>query len=192
MDPITLGLGAVSLGSTIFSAIKGGSANKANEDLLAQQEESNEAFYNNNRNFMDTNLAKSVLERARKQYEDRGKISDSKAEVTGASAEQVVAEKSAANEGYNDIVRNLAETGTRYTQNNDFQYRNNLNRLLSARMGLNQNKAESASNAASNAAGLLGSAAMLGGFGAESGVERNQFGRTAEQETAVQRIAKSV
>ncbi len=172
MDPITAGLGAVSLGSTIFSAIKGGQANKANEKLLNQQVEQNEAFYNNNQNFMDTNLAKSIMERARKQYQDRAKISESKGAVTGASAEQQVAEKSNLNEGYNDVVRNLAESGTRYTQNNEINYRNNLTRLMNARMALNQQKADSASNASSNAGDLFSSAAMLGGFGAESGVKQ--------------------
>jgi len=91
---------------------------------------------------------------------------------TGASAEQVVAEKSKNQEGYNDVVKGLAETGTRYTMGNERSYRSNLNRLLSTKMQLNQQKADSAGNAASNASGLLGSAAMLGGFGAESGINK--------------------
>ena len=169
MPALTAGLAAASIGSQVFSAIKGGQANRANEDLLRQQEESNEAFYNNNQNFFDTNMAKSVMERARKRYEDNAKTSESKAEATGASAEQVVAEKSKNQEGYNDVVKGLAETGTRYTMGNERSYRNNLSRLLSTKMQLNQQKADSAGNAASNASGLLGSAAMLGGFGAESG-----------------------
>ena len=176
LSALQIGAGALGVGSTIFSAIKGGQANQENEQLLAEQQEKNEAFYNNRQNFMETNMASSVLERARKDYENRSKISDSKAAVTGASAEQQVAEKTKMNEGYNDVVRNLAEVGTRYTQNNEWQYQNNLNRLLSTKMQLNQQKANNAANAASNAGNLFTSAAMLEGFGnnkpgAETGIQ---------------------
>lgn len=171
ISPLQIGAGVLGVGSTIFSAIKGGQANRENEQLLAEQQEKNEAFFNNRENFMDTNMASSVLERARKQYEDRAKISDSNAAVTGATGEQVIAEKTKLNEGYNDVVRNLAEVGTRYTQNNEWQYQNNLNRLLSTKMQLNQQKANNAANAASNAGNLFTSAALLGGFGAEKGIK---------------------
>jgi len=170
MVALTAALGAASLGSNIFSAIKGGQANKENEELLRKQMESNEAFYNNNQNFFDTNMAKSVLEKARERYQDNTKTSESKAEVTGASAEQQVAEKTANQKGYNDVVKNLASTGTRYTMDNERTYRNNLNRLMSTRMQLNQQKANSASNASGNAGQLFSTAAMLQGFGAESGI----------------------
>lgn len=194
MDPVTLGLGAVSLGSQIFSAIKGGQANKANEELLRQQQEQNEAFYNNNQNFFDTNMAKSVLEKARERYQDNTKTSESKAEVTGASAEQQVAEKTANQKGYNDVVKNLASTGTRYTMDNERSYRNNLNRLMATKMQLNQQKADSASNAASNAGELFGSAAMLQGFGAESGIGKGSgsyAGISAENRAKLNNIAKN-
>jgi len=148
----------------IFSALKGGSANRENERLLAEREEQNEAFRNLNSNYMETNAAKSVLEKAREQYQERAKIADSKAAVTGATAEQQVAEKSAANKDYNDVVRNVAAQGTAFTQQNDMNYQNNLSRLLAARMNINQQKADSAANAAGNAGELLSSAAMLEGF----------------------------
>lgn len=171
LSALQIGAGALGGGSTIFSAIKGGQANRENEQLLQEQQEKNEAFFNNRENFMDTNMASSVLERVRKDYENKAKISDSKAAVTGASAEQQVAEKTKLNEGYNDVVRNLAEVGTRYTQNNEWQYQNNLNRLLSTKMQLNQQTANNAANAASNAGNLFTSAAMLGGFGNKPGAE---------------------
>lgn len=167
---------------TIFSAIKGGQATQEQNRLLKEQEEKNEAFYNKGQNFMETNLAKGVLERAREKYREDAKTAESKAEVTGASPEAEIAEKTARGKEYSDVVRNLAEAGTRYTQGQEYQYQNNLHRLLGLRMQLQQQKAESAANVAGNAGDLIGSTAMLSGFGggstsvpisgAESGIKK--------------------
>jgi hypothetical protein len=44
MDPLTIGLGIASLGGQLFGAMKGGQANNANDALLAQRKEENDAF----------------------------------------------------------------------------------------------------------------------------------------------------
>jgi len=75
MGPITAGLGVASLAGQIFGAIKGGQANRANQDLLNKQREDNEKFYNMNvnRDFLETNAAKGMFEQLRKQFRDRNK-----------------------------------------------------------------------------------------------------------------------
>ena len=209
MDPITIGLGVASLGGQLFGAIKGGQANSANEALLNQRKEENDAFFKSriNRDFLQTNAAKGILEKIRKQYENTGKTIDSKAEVTGATPEQVIAEKSANNENLNDAVSSIAQGATSYQENAENGLMNSKNALLGVEMGINSAKAQNASNLASNAGNLLGTAAMLNGFGdagggngASSGMEALKklgatkgadFGRTPLQTESMNKIAQS-
>lgn len=171
MDPLTIGLGVASLGGQLFGAVKGGQANDANQALLNQREEESNAFFKSriNRDFLQTNAAKGILEKIRKQYENAGKTIDSKAEVTGATPEQVIAEKSANNENLNDVVSSVAQGATAYQENAENQLEQSKNGLLSAKMGMNTSKAQNAANVASNAGNLLGTAAMLNGFGDKTG-----------------------
>ncbi len=163
-NPIGAGLGALGVGASIFGAIKSGQANRANEKLLEGQIQENEAFFNNNSNYLETNAAKGVLETARKRLKENNQIVDNTAAVTGGTAEAAIAAKTANNENYSDTVRNLAEVGTRYELQNQGQYRNNLSRLMATKMQLNQQKADNASNLAGNAGDLFSTASSLQGF----------------------------
>lgn len=162
---MTLGIGgALSLGGMVYSAIKGGQAAKANENLLNQQEEQNEAFYNNSRNYFDTVQGKSALEQVRQAYEDRAKRDTNTAVVTGATAESEIAAKESQNKGYNDVMRQLASQGGEYAMRSEGIYRQNLNNLVAQRMGMNNMKQESASNVAGNMGNLFQVGAMSGIF----------------------------
>lgn len=156
--------GVVGIGASIFSAIKSAQAVKRNKQLLDKQEEKQEALYNLNQNFMDTNVAKNIIEQARKSYLRNKQISDSSAAITGASAEQQIATETASNEGLNQAIGNLAGMGTQYEMQNQARYDNNLQRMLAQRMAMNDQQAESAANLASNASDLFGSSALLKAF----------------------------
>jgi hypothetical protein len=165
LDPMSLGIGgALSLGGMVYSAIKGGQAAKANERLLDQQTEDNEAFRNNNQNYFDTVQGKSALEQVREAYEQRSKIDANTAVVTGASAETEIAAKGAQNQGYNSAMRQLAAQGGEYSQRNEMMYRNSLNNIYAQRMGINNMKAESAANVADGMMNMFGGAAEAGLF----------------------------
>lgn len=165
LNPMTLGIGgALSLGGMVYSAIKGGQAANANEQLLSQQEEQNEAFYNNSRNYFDTVQGKSALEQVRQAYEDRTKRDANTAVVTGATAETEIAQKDSQNKGYSDAVRQLAAQGGEYSMRNEGMYRQNLSNLVGQRMNLNSMKQESASNVSSNMGNLFSAGAMSGIF----------------------------
>jgi hypothetical protein len=166
MGPVTAGLGVASLASQIYGGIKGAQANKATQDLLNKQIEENEAFYNRNvnRDFLETNVAKGMFERLRKDLEKATKTVESKGEATGATAEEKIAEKSDLQENYNENVSRLAEGATQYQQGQEAMYRGEKGRLTDQQMVLNQQRAEQAANLASNAANAMSSGASLTGF----------------------------
>ena len=175
MDPLTIGLGVASLGGQLFGAIKGGQANNANEALLKQREEESNALFKSriNRDFLQTNAAKGVLEKIRKQYENADKGIAGRAAITGASDEAVVAQKTANNENLNDATSNIAQGATAYQDNAENQFEQSKNAMLSAKMGVNSAKAANAANLASNAGNLLGTAAMVHGMGGLKGLKEN-------------------
>lgn len=166
MGPVTAGLGAASLAAQIFGGIKGGQANRATQDLLNKQMEENEAFYNLNvnRDFLETNVAKGLMERLRKDFEKANKTVESKGEATGATAEEKIAEKSDLQENYNENVSRLAEGATGYQQGQEAMYRGEKGRLAGQQMELNQQRAEQAANLASNAGDVMTAGGTLTGF----------------------------
>lgn len=156
--------GALSLGGMVYSAIKGGQAAKANEQLLDQQQADNEAFRNNNRNYFDTVQGKSALEQVRQAYEDRQKKDATTAVVTGATPEAEIAMKDSQNRGYTDAVRQLAAQGGEYAARNEGIYRQTLSNIYQQRMGNNQMKMQNAANVGANMGNLFGMGAEAGLF----------------------------
>ena len=193
MDPITIGLGAVSLGSKLFSSFMGGKANRKNQRLLNEAIRDNEARYNNNakRSYMDTNAAKGIVEQLRKQYKKQSDIAENTASVTGGSDEARIAAKGQINEGLNDAMNQVAQQATAYQQGQEDRYVNEKNSLFDKQMQINTAKAENASNLASMADGLMSTAMSLpGGSGKEGKYDFG--GLTKENRAAVNNIAKSV
>ena len=165
LNPLSLGIGgALSLAGMAYSAIKGGQANKANEALLSKQQEENEAWYNTNRDYMNTVQGKSAVEQAREAYEDRAKRDAQAAVVTGATGETEIAQKTAQNQAYNDVIRQIAAQGSQYTQQNEGIYRQTLSNIVNQKMALNQQKAQNAAALGQNAGNLMGTAAYAGIF----------------------------
>ena len=162
-----------------------------NEELLKNHEAQNDAYFKTriNRDFLQTNAAKGVLEKVRKQYQTAEKGIAGRAAITGASDEAVIAQHSANNENLNDAVSNIAQNATNYQENAENQYQQSKGGILNAKMGINSAKAENAANLASNAGNLLGTAAMMSGFG--SGTGASAVGRTDYQSGQLNQIAPS-
>lgn len=162
-----LGLGVTGLAGQIFGASKSGAANKEMARMLREMDAANEAFYNNsvNRTFLDTNAAKDILERVRKQYEDANQVVDNKAVVTGATPEAVVAQKTSNNEALNDAVSGIAGQATAYQDAKEQQYQNQKNAIVAQQIGLETNKAQNAANLVGNAGNLMTNAATSFLFG---------------------------
>ncbi len=162
MGPLSIGLGVAGLAGQILGGSISGHANDNIAQMLKKQDEQNEAFYNNsvNRTFLDTNAAKAILERVRKQYEDANQVVDNKAVVTGATPEAVVAGKTSNNEALNDAVSSIAGQATAYQDAKEQQYQNQKNAIVAQQMGLEANKAQNAANLVGNAGNLLENAAL--------------------------------
>jgi hypothetical protein len=167
MEPVTAGLGIASLAGQVFGGLYGGNQMTAAENLLKKQLEENEAFYNLNvkRDFLDTNVAKGMFERLRKDLEEAGKTIESKAAVTGATPEAEIAEKTKLQEKHGEAVSNLAEGATQYQQGQEAMYRGEKGRLTQQQIDLAQQRAEQGATVASHAGNLMSAAGALEGFG---------------------------
>lgn len=163
MEPVTIGLTAAGLAGQIFSAFKGGQQYDKNQRILNDLKAENEMFYNTNvnRDFLETNAAKGIFERLRKQYRDVNKNAENTAAVTGATPEAEIAMKSENQENYNEAVNQIAGQATQYQQNQQAMYRGVKSNLANQQMQINDGVAESAANVAGNAADLIGAAANL-------------------------------
>lgn len=195
MDPISIGLGAVGLASSLFGAAKGAKANKEAAGLIDKQEAENEAFYNNNvnRDFLETNAAKGVVEQIRKRYQDKVKQIDTTQAATGGTAEAAIAEKTALNESEGDAINSIAQKATGYQLANEGQYRQGLSDLYRQRMSLNRAKAENASNLSGVGANLLGTAASVAGLDTENLVKgaSGSFAMSDDMRAKMNNIAKT-
>lgn len=160
---LSLGLGALGLASKLYGGIKSAQANKQAQGQLNQQFEENQAFYNNrvNRDFMETNNAKGVVEQLRKRYQDQSKMIDNKSEVTGGTAEANIAAKTATNEQLNDGLNQVAQQATGYQLAAEGQFKNTQSDLYRQRMELNQQKAQNATNLMGAGGELMGTAAKV-------------------------------
>ncbi len=169
MDPVTLGLisGGVGLVSSLFGGAKSAKANKEAERELNKLQQQTDAFYDNrlNRDFLETNAAKGLVEQMKDRYKKQAKTIESKGEATGATAEAKIAEKTAANEQFNNGINNIAQKGTYYQLQNEVNYQNSLADMYAKRMALNRNKANNASNLAGVGAQLIGTGADIAAMG---------------------------
>ena len=155
---------------SFWGGVLGGNANKKAEKLLNKQIEENESVYNNNvnRDYLDTNAAKGLLTRIKKQYEEANRTAENRGVVTGASAEETLAEKSQNNEALNNAVSQIADNATQYQENQTNQYMQNKNQLTNEKVQLQQQKAQNAANLVSTAGNALSSVSPLAGLFSKS------------------------
>lgn len=152
----------LSVASTIFGAIKGAKANKANEQALNKQYEENAAFYGNNakRDYLQTNAAQSVVQQYKQNLLNNQKNIAGRGAITGASDEALVASNTGAQQNYNNAIANVAGQGVNYQLGNERMFRANLDQLNQRRMMINQQKADNAANLVGNAGDLFNTMAF--------------------------------
>ena len=161
--------GGLGLASSIYGGIKSAQANKEFENQINEQQSQADAFFNNrvNRDFMETNAAKGVVEQLRKRYLDQAKLADSQTAATGGTAEANIAAKRKLNEGFNNVMSNVASNATGYQENAENSYQNQISDIAKQRMLLAEKKNENATNLMAGGASLMGTAADLGALGGE-------------------------
>lgn len=159
-------LGALAVASTAYGAIKSGQENKKNQTLLnSMNEEANAEFVREyHRGALDNPGSKAYLKRLESVMEDNKKASENTAASTGATHENVLAEKQSNNRVMSDAVAGLVEREDARQQSVKQGYLNRKQSLIGAQMGLNSQKAQTWSDTAqgiSSAAGSLASAYLM-------------------------------
>lgn len=166
MSPLGLGLTAA---STIFGAVKGGKSNQANDRILNDQVQQNEARHglNVSRNYMDTNHAQNVINMYRESLQQGQKQVAGRGAITGASDEAVLASNTNLQQGFNNAMGHVAVQGEQTQQMQEQQYLDRQAELNSMKMAINQGKAENAANLVQNAGDMLNTMAFNAMMGKE-------------------------
>ncbi len=189
---ITAGLG---LASSIYGGIKSAQANKEMQNNINNQQAQADSFYNNrvNRDFMETNAAKGIVEELRKRYQEQAKTIDSNSAATGGTAEGNIAAKTELNDSYNSAMRGVAGEATNYQDRGEMIHQSQLSDLAQQRMQLSGMKGQNASNLMGVGENLLGTAADVAALGTETKVVPggSTVGVTAANRTNLNDIAKT-
>jgi len=163
MNPVTIGLSAAGLLANLFGQYKAGQATESQNKLVNGQIADLTSWYDTQKNqpYVDSNVGKSVIERALETFKQQAKNAESTAAVTGSSDEAQIAVKGNAQNALGDVFSKIAAYGTQRQDDVENKYRSNLGQLLYTKMGLQQQKAQGASNLAGNAASFMSGLAPL-------------------------------
>lgn len=155
--------GALSLGSSIFGAIKGSRAKKKENQMVADEKAKNQAWYDRNYNQPVTQRsdAQALLGRTREFLNERHNRSAATSTVMGGTDEALAMEKAAANQTLSDVVSNIAATESARKDAIEQNYMNQDAALTDMQINSQREKAKGISDAASGAgqvaAGIVGS-----------------------------------
>ena len=97
--------GIIGLGAGIYGAIKGGQERKRMEQYLNQQDAENKAWYNENAysDYTQRTDTQNLIRSLRQNLDRQNKIASDTATVTGATPEQVAAQKERSNNVIADV-----------------------------------------------------------------------------------------
>ena len=191
MDPITIGLSAAGLLANLFGQSKAAKATKEQNKLVGGQIADLTSWHDTQKNqpYIDSNVGRSVINKALDTFKGQAKTAESTAAITGASDEAVIAAKGNLQDALGNVFSNVAAQGTAREDQIENRYRSNLGQLLAVKMGLQGQQAQSGANLAGTASSFLqGLAPMFAGTGNNALKGLNQFGRTAGQEGALKQM----
>lgn len=157
---IPIGMAAAGMFSKIYGGIKSGKANREAEGIVDNQITDLNSWYDveKNRDFLESNVARSAITNVLENIEDRNKQVDSTAAVTGGSDASVIAAKAKSQDQYSNTIRDIASYGTARGDRIEDRYRTNLSQLMGQKTNIQTGKAANAGRL-SEAGGQLISAA---------------------------------
>lgn len=163
MDPVTIGLGALQVGSQIFSAVKNARQQRLIDREIKNEQQHNEAVrgLSVSRSFADTNAAKSMFEKLRKNQQEANKNVENRNEVLGGTAEAEIAAKGKIQENTNEAVADMTGQATQWQDMKDRQYENRRDDLYRDKIAQREKKIDSALNLHENASNLLNAAGFM-------------------------------
>jgi hypothetical protein len=158
-------LGAlIGAGLGLASSIAGGVANRKarrkQEQMIAQQQKENQAWYDRTYNADPTKRADTVrlLTQMQEQIKNRNKAAKGRQAVMGGTEDSTTAVKEANNKVLADTTSQIVAANDARKDNIEQQYINRKNQLQNQQMGL---EAEKAADTANAVAGVAGTAANI-------------------------------
>lgn len=158
-------LGAlIGAGLGLASSIAGGVANRKarrkQEQMIAQQQKENQAWYDRTYNADPTKRADTVrlLTQMLEQIKNRNKAAKGRQAVMGATEDSTTAVKEANNKVLSDTTSQIVAANDARKDNIEQQYRERKNQLQNQQMGL---EAEKDADTANAVAGVAGTAANI-------------------------------
>lgn len=167
---------AAQIGSSIYGAIKSSQANKRAEQLLKNQRDENQKWYETRMAEDYTKRAdvQNVLRKQRELFDEQYQKAKASSVVAGGTDESLALQKAAANEAMGETMANVAAQAADYKDSVEEQYRQNEAALNQQEIANEQNKAQSIAAAA----GQMGSAVsgLMSGIGAGKDAKTIPFG----------------
>jgi hypothetical protein len=158
-------LGAlIGAGLGLASSIAGGIANRKarrkQEQMIAQQQKENQAWYDRTYNADPTKRADTVrlLTQMQEQIKNRNKAAKGRQAVMGGTEDSTTAVKEANNKTLADTTSQIVAANDARKDNIEQQYRERKNQLNNQQMGI---EAEKAADTANAVAGVAGTAANI-------------------------------
>lgn len=153
-------LGAlIGAGLGLASSIAGGIANRKarrkQEQMIAQQQRENQAWYDRTYNADPTKRADTVrlLTQMQEQIKNRNKAAKGRQAVMGGTDDSTTAVKEANNKTLADTTSQIVAVNDARKDNIEQQYMNRKNQLQNQQMGLEAEKAADTANAVAGVAG---------------------------------------
>lgn len=158
---ITLALSAATTGYGMSQKAKAAKAQREAQMEMNRKYQGVSDWYEaeGSKDFLDTDVAKSTLSKIREQYKKGIETNASDAARGGATAEAKIANKSALNEKYNDVLSNMVGYGTQYKSNLKKDYANSLSAVAQGQNQMYGSDVASWGNLVANAGGTFANTA---------------------------------
>lgn len=146
-------IGAAASGtSSAIGASKAAKERKKTDALLSRREHEAKRLYDQeyNKNFLDTDQAKVILNKSAERMREFGKQNQNSAIKTGATQETKIANAEQANRNQSNLLGNLVAQGTQHKENIRRMYLGQQSGFDNARANRNEANAQSYANAGAN------------------------------------------
>ena len=147
---------AAQVGSSIYGAIKSSQANKRAEQLLQNQRDENQKWYDQKmaEDYTQRTDVQNVLRKQRELLQEQYQRARATNLVAGGTDESLALQQAAANEAMGDTMADIAANASSYKEGVENQFRSQEAALNQQQIANEQAKAQSIANAA----GQVGSA----------------------------------
>lgn len=182
---IGAGLG---LASSIAGGIANRKARKKQEQMIAQQQKENQAWYDRTYNADPTKRADTVrlLTQMQEQIKNRNKAAKGRQAVMGGTEDSTTAVKEANNKTLADTTSQIVAANDARKDNIEQQYMNRKNQLQNQQMSIDAEKAADTANAV---AGVAGTAANIAAS-LDSGAGKSKVARPSVASPTATDMAK--